>query len=1098
MHIHTTRGTCLLLTLLGLSLSLGGFAEDWPTYRGDAARSGVTQEKLNFPLAESWSLSSTLAPRPAWPASAPRDYWHKLRNLKPVVTYDRVYHAVAAAGRVFFATSADDRVCAVNAETGETQWDFFADAPIRLAPTYWENRLYVGSDDGWVYCLAADSGKLLWKHRPSPDGRRIPGNGRIVSLFPVRTGVLVDNGVAYYCAGLFPSQSVYAVALDAASGEEKWVRTLDNVSPQGYLLASSTRLFVPTGRTNPIVLNREDGASLGALESSGGSFAVLIDDAIATGPGRRDGKALRLSDPNTNESVATCEGLRMAVDGSMAYIQTKEGIKALDRPKFMELSRQRNGFAAQAKKLEDRIKDVSRGRSADKAEVLAGLKEELKPLQAEMARLDRERQACYIWETPSPHPYALIVAGNVLFAGGDDMVAAYRKSDGALLWDKQVGGRAYGLSVAEGRLIVSTDTGAIHSFGPAKTSERQVRRPVVTTPFENDSAQQAYADAAQALLQTSKAQQGYCVVLDGGAGRLAYELARQSDLHILVLEEDTETIKAARRRFHEAGLYGSRITFHQWDGKNIPYTTYMANLITRDGGMQQGIPTLASDEFWRVLRPYGGTIILPAEKQETIDALEGWTANLALPSDTVRYGGNGWAWLRRGAVPGAGEWTQLYSNAAHTAASTDEVEGPMTFQWFGEPGPKRIIDRHHRPMSPLFKDGRLFINGNEVLFGVDAYNGTPLWELETPGSRRIGALKNAGHVLVTDDLLYIATGGECWAVDVKTGVVRIKLPLPALADIAMDWGYLNQKDELLIGTAQKPGASFSRMSDLTCDMLEGDHRVVMMSDGIFAVDRRSGAEKWRYQEGAILNSGIAMAEGRVYFLESRNEKTLADKDGRIALRDFCKEKTFLTALDEKTGKVLWQRPVQLPFEHIGFLNVAEGVVLLSGTHNEGEEVYYAFHAADTATGDDVWVDKFRALDIRGNEFTGTEGSHGEQWQHPVLINGTIYSRPFAFNLHTGEKKDFIARRGGHGCGGLTGSPNYLFGRGDNPRMYPIDTPETEGVRLTHVSRPGCWLNIIPAGGLVLLPESSSGCTCSYPMQTSFAFIPQSVANMGRE
>jgi hypothetical protein len=36
--------------------------------------------------------------------------------------------------------------------------------------------------------------------------------------------------------------------------------------------------------------------------------------------------------------------------------------------------------------------------------------------------------------------------------------------------------------------------------------------------------------------------------------------------------------------------------------------------------------------------------------------------------------------------------------------------------------------------------------------------------------------------------------------------------------------------------------------------------------------------------------------------------------------------------------------------------------------------------------------------------------------------------------------------------------------------------------VTQVSRPGCWINLIPAGGLLLMPEASSGCTCEYPVQ----------------
>ena len=37
--------------------------------------------------------------------------------------------------------------------------------------------------------------------------------------------------------------------------------------------------------------------------------------------------------------------------------------------------------------------------------------------------------------------------------------------------------------------------------------------------------------------------------------------------------------------------------------------------------------------------------------------------------------------------------------------------------------------------------------------------------------------------------------------------------------------------------------------------------------------------------------------------------------------------------------------------------------------------------------------------------------------------------------------------------------------------------------------PSLVCNIIPAGGLVLIPEFSSGCSCAYPIQTSVAFRP---------
>jgi len=175
-----------------------------------------------------------------------------------------------------------------------------------------------------------------------------------------------------------------------------------------------------------------------------------------------------------------------------------------------------------------------------------------------------------------------------------------------------------------------------------------------------------------------------------------------------------------------------------------------------------------------------------------------------------------------------------------------------------------------------------------------------------------------------------------------------------------------------------------------------------------------------------------------------------------------------------------------------YLNGAEGMLVLSGSYNEDGKVFYRLIGFDMKTGREQWNVPFRAFNNRCDGYADQGGSHGEQWQHPVIIDGTVYARPLAFDLHTGAQKEYLARRGGHGCGGLTGSMHYLYGRGSNPKMYPLEAKETEGIALTQVSRPGCWLNIVPAGGLILIPESSSGCTCAYPLQTSLALIPQAV------
>jgi outer membrane protein assembly factor BamB len=61
----------------------------------------------------------------------------------------------------------------------------------------------------------------------------------------------------------------------------------------------------------------------------------------------------------------------------------------------------------------------------------------------------------------------LLLAGGTLFAGGKAKVAAHDAATGRELWTHSVRGRAYGLAVANGALLVSTDLGSIVCFRSA-------------------------------------------------------------------------------------------------------------------------------------------------------------------------------------------------------------------------------------------------------------------------------------------------------------------------------------------------------------------------------------------------------------------------------------------------------------------------------------------------------------------------------------------------------------------------------------------------------------------------------------------------------
>ena len=402
----------VLLCGLVCAICAPAYAEDWPTYRHDNRRSAVTAEALSLDaLEEQWVYEAPYPPQPAWPGPAKWDSYARIIGLSAMRNYDPVFHIVAVGDAAYFGSSVEDAVVCVDARTGAVRWSYTVDGPVRIAPTCSDGKLYFGADDGWAYCLNAADGTLLWKHSPVPDARLIPNNGKLISMWPVRTGVLLDAAKAYFGAALLPWRQAYFCAVDAQTGAPEgdglYAVEMNGVTMEGALLASPTKLYVPQGRSAPMVLDRADGSRLGGLEGGGGVFALLTPDMhLMHGPGNKTGWITE-SDAETRDKIASfADGHCMVATQDRAYILKK----------------------------------------------------------AELLALDRANKGAAIWQVPCPHTYDLILARDVLFAGGHGEVAAYATRDGQRLWARPVAGRAYALVVANGRLFVSTDTGAIHCF----------------------------------------------------------------------------------------------------------------------------------------------------------------------------------------------------------------------------------------------------------------------------------------------------------------------------------------------------------------------------------------------------------------------------------------------------------------------------------------------------------------------------------------------------------------------------------------------------------------------------------------------------------
>ena len=175
----------------------------------------------------------------------------------------------------------------------------------------------------------------------------------------------------------------------------------------------------------------------------------------------------------------------------------------------------------------------------------------------------------------------------------------------------------------------------------------------------------------------------------------------------------------------------------------------------------------------------------------------------------------------------------------------------------------------------------------------------------------------------------------------------------------------------------------------------------------------------------------------------------------------------LVALDAKTGQQLWQAEDE----------VLGTMLIYSRPHDLLLMCYQAT--------------RFKLPSEVGGRMAVYRASSGQRlWANeakyetrPLLQAGTIIAYPSAVDLLTGESRplEFVKS---YGCGQLSGSKNLLLFRSATLGYY--DFTRQAGTENYGGVRPGCWVNALPVGGLVLLPDATAGCKCSYQNRTWMA------------
>lgn len=1022
------------------------FSADWPQWRFDAGRSAASEEHLPDKLTPAWERGY----------GAREQVWDDPLN-HDLMSYDRVFEPVVLGNKMFLGFNDRDKVVALDLDTGAEVWTFFTGGPVRLPPACHDGKVVFASDDGFLYCVSAAEGKLLWSFQGAPSARKALGNRRLVSAWPARGGPVIRDGKVYFAASIWPFMGTFLYALDVETGKVAWVNdgtgadfikqphsasSFAGVAPQGALVAVKDTLLVPGGRSVPAAFDLATGALKyfhlnDGGKGNGGSFVIANDEFYFVHTRERGVRVYDLKTGTAGKSVMN----EPVLHGGRFYT------------------------AAESKKEEPVVRAL-------------GTSEKV------------------YWEIEADATGDLIKAGGSLYAAGKDKLTAIElpeKKDGKprVAWSLPVRGEVRRLLAANGRLIAVTLDGRIQVYGEEKGSG-VIAEKVEATPAVPAAAR----ETAQRLLAGVEDKGGHALIFGMENNGLVDALLAESQMQLTVVEPDAARVAKLRGEYDARGLYGKRVTFHEGDAVSFQAPPYIAPLVVIGGSQAERVGDEAfMQAAYASVRPYGGVLHVAGDAKPVIEKLEGAVAE-----------GGGIA--RAGALPGAADWTHQYGDIGNTVKSDDSrVRAPLGVLWFGGSSNLDVLPRHGHGPPEQVVGGRLFIEGMNSLSARDVYTGRVFWkhdfgDLGTYGiyynetyfddplsteynQKHIpGANGRGTNFVATADAVYMALKGECQVLDARTGDVQRTVKLREDKKDPAQWAYIGVYEDLLIGGDDY--AHFSLKLGGAKSRAESSIEDLSASGGLAIFDRHTGKALWRVKaRHSFLHNGIVAGNGRIYCLDklTKHAEDLLKRRGQTLPKDYR-----IVAFDARTGEQVWQHEQDIFGTWLGY-SAQHDVLLQAGAKASdrlSSEVGTGMAAYEGAEGKVRWQDLKR-------EHTGPCILHNEL----ILTGANSYSSSGgAFNLLTGEPHLVLNPLTGkmepwrlnrtYGCNTIIASEHLLTYRSGAAGFYDLES--MSGTGNLGGFKSGCTSNLVVANGVLNAPDYTRTCSCAYQNQTSLALI----------